>query len=101
MAMVSTDENGRFTIPGLQGGVYSLTDGVTQYSIRVWNRTAAPPAASEALILLAEPTVRGQDVVELNPKKVKLGIVTALGLSTGAIITSIVLPLVLDDDDAS
>ena len=85
----------------MQGGVYTVSDGVNQYSIRAWNCTAAPPVASDTLILVSQPTVRGQECVVLNPKKVKLGIVTALGLSTGAIITSIVLPLALDDDDAS
>jgi hypothetical protein len=98
VASATTDGRGWFAISGIRGGLYEVTTGGSSAGCRAWTAETAPPIASEALLLVVTPVVRGQEV-SFNPRHLKICALTALGVSTAALITSIVLPLVLDDDD--
>ena len=57
----STDGEGRFAVSGLRGGIYQVgtTDGFV--ICRLWSGRAAPPAATDRLLVVAAPFVtRGQ-----------------------------------------
>jgi hypothetical protein len=61
VAKAVTDAEGRFAVKGLKGGVYEVASGSTAGSYRVWNETAAPPAAKEqALLVLGQNGTRGK-----------------------------------------
>lgn len=59
-AVVGTD--GKFVIGGLRPGVYSVVAGETQSVLRLWSQAAAPPAATQELLLVEQQSqiVRGQ-----------------------------------------
>jgi len=61
IAKTTTDQNGRFTVTGLKGGVYEVASGKTVGAYRVWQGEATPPAAKEqALLILGQNGERGQ-----------------------------------------
>ncbi len=56
-----TDDQGRFAVDGLRGGVYEVASGKTVGTYRVWQNDVAPPSAKEqALLILGENGTRGQ-----------------------------------------
>lgn len=60
IAAATTDENGRFAIDGLRGGICLLSAGGQYEAFRVWDRSMAPPAAwREALLVVGCRVVRG------------------------------------------
>ena len=61
VTQVRTDDQGRFAVRGLSGGVYELVTADTSRQIRAWSKTTSPPAASQvALLIVTGTTVRGQ-----------------------------------------
>lgn len=61
VARTRTDDQGRFAVQGLRGGVYEISSGKTVGTYRVWQSEVAPPAAKEqALLVLGENGTRGQ-----------------------------------------
>jgi hypothetical protein len=59
-AMV-TDEQNRFAVAGLKGGVYQLVVGNHCRVVRIWTADAAPPSAAPHVeIDLTQPIARGQ-----------------------------------------
>lgn len=58
VASVKTDEAGRFSVSGLQGGVYRVAIGQQQGIYRVWAPNTAPPVAQKSVMMVV-----GQDVV--------------------------------------
>lgn len=57
-----TDEGGRFTVAGLRGGLYHISTANGAGVYRLWTASAAPPVASEVLVLVAgENILRGQE----------------------------------------
>ena len=61
VAKTTTDAQGQFTVAGLKGGVYEVASGKTVGAYRVWQESAAPPAAKEqALLVLGQNGERGQ-----------------------------------------
>jgi hypothetical protein len=92
-----TDEQGRFAVAGLRGGLYQVVTAQGGGVYRVWTAEAAPPVAkSAALIVNDETVVRGmQDGCQG-------GVLGFLGnpLVLAAIVAAaIAIPLALDDDD--
>jgi len=107
IATTKADENGVFAIGGVQGGVYSINSGNTTGLVRAWSQNTAPPAASQAVLLVpSDLTVRGQGHLHnllhnhnhlggLSMAQIGLGGLLVLGLAGTIIAVS------LDDDDAS
>ena len=113
IAKVRTDQQGKFQVRGLRGGVHVVAAGGQQGVYRLWAPRTAPPAARQGLMLVpSTDIVRGQ-----------CGCGTSVGCGTpvcgkgcgfagiggwmdrhpvvtvGAIATAIAVPLALDDDD--
>jgi hypothetical protein len=58
---IKTESDGRFRIGPLSAGTYRLTTDEGVCLCRLWTHTAAPPAASPALLIVNDATVtRGQ-----------------------------------------
>ncbi len=55
-----TDRDGRFVFRGLPAGVYQVIAPGVGCIARLWQPSAAPPAAAEAILLVQGPVVRGQ-----------------------------------------
>jgi len=92
---VSTNEEGRFEISGLRGGVYQFMTGESGVMYRVWAPRTAPPAAKPVALLVDDHgLIRAQDHPVLN----FLTNPWILGVGVAA---AIAVPLALDDDDAS
>ena len=94
-----TDAQGQFAIAGLRGGLFQLTSAGTSLVCRCWTHSAAPPAATERVLLVATDGVeRGQkpigDLFLSHP--VLLGLIIA---------AAIAIPIAVhnsgDDDSAS
>ena len=98
VAQAQADATGRFQVNGLRGGVYEIatTSGTTP--VRTWVAETAPPAARQSVLVNTAPVVRGELPFANNPT---LGVWTAIGLSVAALTVAIVLPIALDDDDAT
>lgn len=61
LAATTTDQQGKFTIQGLKGGVYQIVTPQGRGTYRVWMPGTAPPTAQQgALIVTGEDTVRGE-----------------------------------------
>jgi hypothetical protein len=92
VAKVQTDAQGRFAVAGLKGGVYEVASGKTVGMYRVWQESAAPPAAKEqALLVLGQNGERGQ-FGSLGGGTLLLAAVVVAALIVGIIALS-------DDDD--
>jgi hypothetical protein len=58
---IITDNDGRFRIAGLRGGLYHIAAGERAVAFRVWTPAAAPPGARQSAVLVIDRgTVRGQ-----------------------------------------
>jgi hypothetical protein len=57
---VVTNANGRFALPSMRGGVYTLSCGNHVGLYRLWAPNTAPPRAESALVLFGSQVVRGQ-----------------------------------------
>lgn len=61
VAHVKTAKDGRFTVPGMRGGVYRISSGRGSSTFRLWSQEAAPPIARQLAMVVADPNVvRGQ-----------------------------------------
>ena len=61
VATTTTDENGEFAISGLRGGLHSVTADGKRTFYRLWKSGTAPPATSDAALIVADGQVqRGQ-----------------------------------------
>jgi Carboxypeptidase regulatory-like domain len=61
VATTTTDQDGRFSIPGLQGGMYQVVAGQEMRLYRLWAPDTAPPGARQSVMLVAAgQVVRGQ-----------------------------------------
>lgn len=88
VARTTTAENGRFTIPGLRGGVYRVAAGKEgQGLFRLWSAKTAPPAAQKDAIVYTQNCCGGGGTLKMllsNP------IIVA-----GLIATAIAVPVAL------
>ncbi len=64
IAVVVSDENGSFSVDGLQNGPHTVKFGASRQAVRFWrNSTAVPPTAQSGMtIVVDEAIVRGQAV---------------------------------------
>ena len=61
LVRVRTDHEGRFSIPGLQGGVYRIAANGQEGVYRAWAPQTAPPVAQQGVtVVVDQDVVRGQ-----------------------------------------
>ncbi|MEO1998458.1 MAG: hypothetical protein ABGZ17_24710 [Planctomycetaceae bacterium] len=61
VAQVVADQNGKFAVQGLRGGVHRIVAGQSEQIVRLWASNTAPPAAQQtALVVENDNAVRGQ-----------------------------------------
>ena len=111
-----TQEEGRFRIGPLRGGVYSATVGRQLVNLRVWTKNSAPPAVTSEVLLVGSQVSRAQSC---PPDECGvpctgmddcgcgacgggiLGFLSNPWVIAAGIAAGIAIPLALDDDDAS
>ena len=99
VAKTMTDQDGKFSIAGLRGGIHEVATKGGCQCIRCWTSTSAPPHAVPSILVHDDGlTVCGQEG-EINPRRIKLLTLAALGLSVTALSLSVILPFVLQDDE--
>jgi hypothetical protein len=97
IAKTATDTQGRFALIGLRGGVYQInTPGATR-SVRLWAPRTAPPAAQQAVTLIAQQQriVRGQSI-DAGP-----GLITKSLVIGGVVATAVAVPLATHNHSSS
>ncbi|MCA9208217.1 MAG: carboxypeptidase regulatory-like domain-containing protein [Planctomycetales bacterium] len=93
IASTVTDDQGRFAIEGMLGGLYQVATAQGGAMCRVWMANTAPPVAKPHLLLAAGTDVeRGQRPVTDLLHPVLIGLIIA---------AAIAIPIALHDDDAS
>lgn len=95
VARVTTDQQGKFTVSGLRGGVHYVASAGHRGNYRFWAPQTAPPAAQRGLLMVdSNATVRGQHGGGA------LGFVADHPVFTAAAIgTAIAVPIAITDDD--
>lgn len=123
-----TDEEGRFAVAGLRGGVYQVQTATTSGTYRCWTHSAAPPTATRSILLVDQQAslLRGQCADGACSQPVPgyagncsgqvcgqggyyggapqgglLRVLSNPWVIGSAVALAIALPLALDDDDAS
>lgn len=88
----TTDQEGKFYLTGLRGGLYQVSVADNRgVVVRAWSEGTAPPAARPAVLMVqGDTTVRGGFQMLANP-----------WVLAGIAAAAIIIPLALDDDDAS
>ena len=90
-----TAANGQFSIPVAKAGVYQISDGKAETTVRVWTASAAPPAARPGLLL-----VTGTSTERGALDNSTIGALIGVGVFAG-VTAAVVAAAVDDDDDAS
>lgn len=110
VASTKTDQQGAFTVEGLNGGLYQVVSEGGVVSYRLWAANTAPPAANQAaLIVTGDDIVNGQYCNTCPPNACGcppgkgagiMGWVREHPLLVAAgIATAIAVPLAVADDD--
>lgn len=101
IARVRADQDGRFSVPDLKGGVYRIAARGQESMYRLWAPNTAPPAAQQrVMFVVGDQVVRGQYGVTPGPFSSMAQWVADHPLITGsAIAAAIAIPIALDDDD--
>lgn len=87
-----TAANGQFSIPVAKAGVYQISDGKSETTVRVWTASAAPPSAKPGLLLVTgTSTERGA----LDNRTIS----ALIGIGVFAGVTAAVVAAAVDDDD--
>jgi hypothetical protein len=83
-----TVKDGRFSVPGLRGGVYQVAAGQGQGVYRLWTAKAAPPSAQKNAIVFTQGLFGGSPKMLLaNPVIVAGVVATAIAVPV-AIVNS-------------
>ncbi len=101
IARVRSDEEGKFSVPSLRGGVYRISSRGQDAMYRLWAPNTAPPAAQQGVTLVVgDDVVRGQYGNSPGPFGSMAQWVADHPLITAsAIAAAIAIPIALDDDD--
>jgi hypothetical protein len=87
-AIVTTDEQGRFAVADLRGGMYRVAAGDADMLLRAWAPQTAPPAAQHGVLLVSgDDLARGQ-----GPWRYWLSNPWVIG---AAVATAIAVPIAL------
>lgn len=96
MARTTTDEQGHFQLDGVRGGAYSVASAGSCVEVRLWAEGTAPPAAQDALLLVA-----GRDVtLGQGAGGTFWRTVTNPWVSAGLIGAAIAVPIALNNNDS-
>lgn len=93
VSQATTTADGRFAVKVSQGGIYVLKDQHAASVLRVWTAEAAPPSASNSVLMVSD-----QQVARANLCDPDHGMWIGLGLFAGAVTAVFVT---LDDDDVA
>ncbi|MGB9688215.1 carboxypeptidase-like regulatory domain-containing protein [Thermogutta sp.] len=94
LGVVKTDDNGRFAIKGLSGGVYRLSAANGTGTYRLWSPRTAPPGAQQATLIVAGQDIsRGQALSRIGQWMRNPWIVG------GAIATAIAVPVAVAEHE--
>ena len=101
IAQVRADQEGKFSVPGLRGGVYRISSRGQDAMYRLWAPHTAPPVAQQGVILVVgDDVIRGQYGNSPGPFASMAQWVADHPLITAAaIVAAIAIPIALDDDD--
>ena len=101
IAQARADQEGRFSVPGLRGGVYRVSFRGQDSIYRLWAPNTAPPAAQTGVTLVVgDDVVRGQYGTSPGPFASMAQWVADHPLITAsAISAAIAIPIALNDDD--
>jgi hypothetical protein len=91
-----TDEQGRFAVSNLRGGVYQITAAGGQGIYRVWAVSTAPPVAQPGAMVVA-----GHDLVRGQASSPVLRFFTNPWVLAGLVGAAIAIPIALSNDDDS
>ena len=103
IARPHTDQDGRFKVSSLKGGIYEVVSPGHQRVYRFWAPRTAPPAAQHGITLVSHgDVIRGQ----YGPPSPG-GMFSAMGqkiaehpiFTAGLIATAVAVPIALDEDD--
>ncbi len=100
IAQVRADQEGKFSVPGLRGGVYRISSRGQDAMYRLWAPNTAPPVAQQGVILVVgNDVIRGQYGNSPGPFASMAQWVADHPLITAAAIgAAIAIPIALDDD---
>jgi hypothetical protein len=96
VAATQTDEQGRFVVSSLRGGVYQISAAGGQGMYRVWTANTAPPVAQPGAMVVA-----GQDLVRGQASSPVLRFFTNPWVLAGLVGAAIAIPIALSNDDDS
>ena len=101
IAQVRADQEGKFSVPSLRGGVYRISSRGQDAMYRLWAPHTAPPVAQQGVILVVGgDVIRGQYGKSPGPFASMAQWVADHPLITAAAIgAAIVIPIALDDDN--
>ena len=101
IAQVRADQEGKFSVSGLRGGVYRISFRGQDAMYRLWAPNTAPPVAQQGVILVVgDDVIRGQHGYSAGPFASMAQWVADHPLITASAIgAAIAIPLALDDDD--
>lgn len=100
IAQTQTNQQGEFTVPGLQGGVYQIAAAGQQGVYRFWAPRTAPPAAQQQLQMVSADVVRGQ-FASPGPFHAMANWVSQHPILTGAAIAAaIAIPIAVDNNNS-
>jgi hypothetical protein len=101
IARVRTDEQGKFSLPGLRGGVYQISSQGHESMYRLWAPNTAPPVAQQGVTLVVgNDVVRGQYGNTAGPFGSMAQWIADHPLITASVIgAAIAIPIALSDDD--
>ena len=86
IAVTKTDENGRFLVRDLRGGVYQIESDDQAALVRVWSNGTAPPKSKTAVLLVTGEVKRGQGFIPFGALGGGLGLAAGIaGVTVGVI----------------
>ena len=96
LATATTDQQGKFSMQGVKGGVYQLVTPQRRGVYRMWMPGTAPPTAQQgALIVTGEDTIRGEDAPRSG---LKFWLTNPLVIA-GIVATAIAVPVAIHNSN--
>lgn len=92
VATTTTESDGRFSVEGLNGGVYQVAAGQGQGVYRLWTDGTAPPAAQSGAVVYTQNTTSGGGLKSFlaNPLVI-----------AGIVATAIAVPVAIANSQSS